>query len=199
MREHNFELYLGKLKKYYWEVGVLPTFDVMKELIGVKSRDLVSRFFSQMLERGFIEKESPKRYIPTNKLIASPLYGSVVCGTADEIESNIVNYIDLNKYIIGGNPEGIVLVETKGDSMEDIGIFEGDIVSVDLNNKYPHSGDLVIATIDGDGNFTLKEYGQDKFGNPLLRYRNERIYPGKIIEANQMNVVGVVKGLVRKF
>ncbi|MDD3145502.1 MAG: S24 family peptidase [Candidatus Gracilibacteria bacterium] len=198
MRKYNFELYISKLKAYYWEKGILPTVDVMQELLGIKSRDSISRFFNKLIEEGYLEKESIKKYIPTQKLTSFPVYDRVSCGMASEIESTPTNFIDINKYIIGGNPNGIVLVEVKGNSMEDAGIFEGDIVSLDTNNKYPRIGDIVISSIDGDNEFTLKRYDKEN-GIPYLKYENNSIYGDKKVEANTISIVGVVKGLVRQF
>lgn len=198
MRESNFNLYLDKLKKYYWENWILPTFDTMIELVKVNSRVSVTKFFNKLVEEWYLSKET-KKYYPTQKLTSTPLFWSVSCWSVDKIESNIVNYIDLNKYILWWNPTWIVLVEVKWDSMEDVWIFEWDIVSIDLNNKYPRSWDLVIATIDWDNEFTLKEYSKDKFWKTCLNYRNEKVYKSKIVEANQINIVWVVKWLVRKF
>lgn len=199
MREHNFNNYIKILKKYYWNNWIIPTFDVMRDFIGLKSNNSITRFYQKASELWFLNKDWSK-YFPTEKLTSSPLYWNISCWIADEIESNIVNYIDLNKYIIWWNPDWIVLVEAKWESMIDVWIFEWDIVSVDLNNNYPHNWDLVIATIDWDKNFTLKEYWKDKSWNSYLKYRNEWQYPWKIIEADsEIKIIWVVKWLVRKF
>ena len=173
MRKSNFDLYLSKLKAYYWDKWVIPTFDVMIELLWISSRDSIARFFTKLVDEEYLTKED-KKYFPTSKLSWAGLYGNVCCWVADEIESNIVNYIDLNKYILGWNPTWVVLVEVKWDSMIDVWIFEWDIVSVDLNNKYPHTWDLVIASINWDNEFTLKRYWKDKFWKAILEFQNDK-------------------------
>lgn len=198
MRKSNFDLYLSKLKSYYWDKWVIPTFDVMIDLLWISSRDSIARFFTKLVAEEYLTKDD-KKYFPTSKLSWAGLYGNIACWVADEIESNIVNYIDLNKYILGWNPTWVVLVEVKWDSMIDVWIFEWDIVSVDLNNKYPHVWDLVVASINWDNEFTLKRYWKDKNWKVVLEYQNDKKYWDKIIEATQINIIWVVKGLVRKF
>lgn len=198
MRKSNFDLYLSKLKAYYWDKWVIPTFDVMIDLLWISSRDSIARFFTKLVAEEYLTKDD-KKYFPTSKLSWAGLYGNIACWVADEIESNIVNYIDLNKYILGWNPTWVVLVEVKWDSMIDVWIFEWDIVSVDLNNKYPHVWDLVVASINWDNEFTLKRYWKDKNWKVVLEYQNDKKYWDKIIEATQINIIWVVKGLVRKF
>lgn len=200
MRKNNFDLSLSKLRAYYWDKWILPTFDTMKDLMWIKSRDGVSRFFNKLIEESYLEKETSKKYIPTEKMKSFPVYESVSCWVANEVESEPISTINIDKYIIWWNPNWIVLVEVKWDSMEGVWIYEWDIVSLDINNKYPRSWDLVIASIDWDNEFTLKRYEKDKFGGFILQYQNEDLYPWKIIEATEsIKIVGVVKWLVRQF
>jgi SOS-response transcriptional repressor LexA len=199
MAKNNFEFYLEKLKKYYWDNWVLPTFDIMLELTWLSSREAIAKFFNQLLENWYLmKKNSSKWYTPTEKLISFPLFSKVSCWTADEIESNIINYIDVNKYVLWWNPNWIILVEVKWDSMEDAWIYEWDIVSLDINNKYPYNWDLVIASIDWENEFTLKRYIKNQW-NAFLEYQNEKIYSWKKIEAKQITIIWVVKWLIRKF
>lgn len=198
MRKYNFELYISKLKAYYWEKWILPTVDVMQELLWIKSRDSISRFFNKLIEEWYLEKESIKKYIPTQKLTSFPVYDRVSCWMASEIESTPTNFIDINKYIIWWNPNWIVLVEVKWNSMEDAWIFEWDIVSLDTNNKYPRIWDIVISSIDWDNEFTLKRYDKENW-IPYLKYENNSIYWDKKVEANTISIVWVVKWLVRQF
>ncbi len=200
MRKQNFDLYLNKLKAYYWDKWVLPTFNTMRELMWINSWDWVTRFFSKLIEEWYLEKESPKKYNPTNKLTSFDLYSSVSCWVACEIDCEPIKTINIDKHIIGLNPNGVILVEVKWESMLDAWIQEWDIVSLDTKNKNPISWDIVIASVDWNNDFTLKRYMKDKSWSAYLKYENENKYKWEIIKANySINIVWVVKWLIRKF
>lgn len=65
--------------------------------------------------------------------------------------------IDITKEMVH-HPETTFYARVEGSSMEDVGIFDGDIVVVDRSLQ-AHDGDYVVACVDGE--FTLKEYRFD--------------------------------------
>lgn len=198
LRKNNFDIFLKKIKKYYWDFWIIPTFDTMVEITWNSSKTTITKFFNELVEKWYLKKEN-KKYIPMGKLSSIPLFSKISCWNSDEINIETENYIDLNKYVIWWNPSWIILLETKWDSMGDLWIFEWDIVSVDLNNKYPRNWDLVIVTINWENEFTLKEFWKSKDWKSYLFYRNYTVYKEKTIAANEINIVWVVKWLVRKF
>jgi repressor LexA len=82
--------------------------------------------------------------------------------------------------------------------MVDAGISEGDMV---LIRKQPDCevGDIVVA-LDENNENTLKIYGGiDKKGNKvILRYANEKTYPGKAILVNELVIQGVAKHVIKE-
>jgi len=60
--------------------------------------------------------------------------------------------IDLNKHLIK-HPSATFYARAKGDSMQDAGIFDGDLLMVDKNID-PVDGKIAICYIDGE--FTVK-------------------------------------------
>ena len=83
-----------------------------------------------------------------------------------------------------------------GDSMIDAHIADGDLVIAERTN-HARDGQIVIANVDDE--FTMKYFRQDK-KNPdrvWLEPANknfENIYP-----ENGMEIVAVVRGVVRKY
>ena len=63
--------------------------------------------------------------------------------------------IDINHFLVP-HPTSTFLIRVKGDSMILKGIVDGDYVVVDRSEKTPNEYDIVIATVDGSSNFTIK-------------------------------------------
>jgi len=85
-----------------------------------------------------------------------------------------------------------VLIRVKGDSMQDAGILEGDLVVVEKAASAKR-GDIVVAVVDNQ--FTLKRLDVER-GQFVLKPENkayEVIRPEGTLE-----IFGVMVGLVRK-
>lgn len=103
--------------------------------------------------------------------------------------------LNLNDYLLR-HPLSSFIVQTKGDSMIDAGIFEGDLVIVDRAVE-PRSGSLVLAFVDGD--FTIKEL-RFADGKPELHPKNASgQYPViRPTDLEHFSIEGVLVGVVRK-
>lgn len=81
-------------------------------------------------------------------------------------------------------------LEIRGDSMVGAGIFDRDIVIMELAE--PRHRDIVAALIDGD--VTLKRFLMQR-GRPFLRAENPK-YPD-LIPAQELVIQGVFRALIR--
>ena len=86
--------------------------------------------------------------------------GSVVAGFPSPAEQYLEPPLDLNEFLIK-RPAATYFVKVEGDSMIGAGIHDGDLLVVDRSLR-PASGDVIIASVDGD--FTVKTYRRDKDG-----------------------------------
>ena len=86
--------------------------------------------------------------------------GSVVAGFPSPAEQYLEPPLDLNELLIK-RPAATYFVRVEGDSMIDAGIHDGDLLVVDRSLR-PASGDVIIASVDGD--FTVKTFRRDKDG-----------------------------------
>lgn len=97
--------------------------------------------------------------------------------------------IDLNKELVR-HPATTFYARIIGDSMQDAGITDGDLIVIDRSLE-PREGDIVVAYIDGD--FTLKRISIDAAHHCLwLLPENEKYQPIKVTEDNDFIVWGVV-------
>jgi DNA polymerase V len=78
--------------------------------------------------------------------------GSVVAGFPSPAEQYLEPPLDLNELLVK-RPAATYFVRVEGDSMIEAGIHDGDLLIVDRSHR-PASGDVIIASVDGD--FTVK-------------------------------------------
>ena len=78
--------------------------------------------------------------------------GSVVAGFPSPAEQYLEPPLDLNELLVK-RPAATYFVRVEGDSMIEAGIHDGDLLVVDRSLR-PASGDVIIASVDGD--FTVK-------------------------------------------
>jgi DNA polymerase V len=99
--------------------------------------------------------------------------------------------LDLNNFL-APKPDRIFLVKVNGESMIDEGIFSGDILIIDKDEK-PKNGKVVVAALNGEMAVkTLRVID----GNVYLFSANKRFLPIEINEYMQFEVQGVVKHVI---
>ena len=84
-------------------------------------------------------------------------------------------------------------MKIKGESMINIGIYDGDMIIVEQTNV-AENGDVIVALVDGE-NATVKTFYKED-GHFRLQPENDNMEP--IISQN-VEVLGKVIGLIRYF
>lgn len=122
-----------------------------------------------------------------------PLYSSKVsAGFPSPAQDHLEMKISLDDLLHIGSPH-IYLVRVIGESMRDIGLFDGDLMVVDRSME-PRPNAIVIASLNGEPfvkRFTLEN------GQIVLRSENKKYAPRYVMEGDQFEVWGVVTGAVR--
>ena len=124
------------------------------------------------------------------------IVGSIPCGEAQIEDEYVEEYVNLPTALFGKGE--FYILRAHGNSMEDAGIEENDMVII---RRQPNAeiGDIVVA-LDDENQNTLKRYaGFDENGNAILEYMNEDVYPGKRIIVKQLTVQGVAKHVIKSF
>ncbi len=123
-----------------------------------------------------------------NAPLRLPLFGSsVAAGFASPADDHLEAELDLNEYLIA-HPSETFFVRAKGDSMQQAGIFDKDLMIVDRSLTAKHN-DIVIAAVAGD--LTVKRLVV-KLGVPWLYPANTNYKPIPIKEGSELYVWGVV-------
>jgi len=102
--------------------------------------------------------------------------------------------INLNEELVE-NPLATFFCRVSGDSMQDIGIYDGDLLVVDKSST-PKDGSIAVCYIDGE--FTLKKIKIDKDCCWLIP-ANSKYQPIKVTEENNFMVWGIVKHSIKSF
>lgn len=179
--------------------GRSPSLGAVAGGLGV-SRTTVYRYLVAMTDEGtglvYDGKTIETREFNNYNMRLSPtkIVGEIPCGEAQEEEEYVEDYINLPASIFGSGE--FYVLRAAGDSMEDAGIKEGDMVVI-LRQPEARKGDIVVA-LDDEGKNTLKRYGgKDKRGNYTLEYMNEAIYPGRKILVKEFVVQGVACHVIK--
>jgi DNA polymerase V len=85
-------------------------------------------------------------------------------------------------------------VRVEGDSMQDAGIYDGNLLVVD-KSLHPQDGDIVVCFLDGE--FTLK-YIQIEQDAVWLIPANKEFQPIKVTAGNEFIIWGIVTYSIKK-
>ena len=123
------------------------------------------------------------------------IISKVSAGFPSPADDYLENNLNLDKLLIKNRPSTF-LIRAGGDSMINIGIYDGDILIVDrsLDAK---SKDIVIASIFGE--LTVKKLLLDIHGNPQLKSENELYSNIEIKNKEDLIIWGVVTSAIHQF
>jgi DNA polymerase V len=129
------------------------------------------------------------------KKTPAPLFSSCVqAGFPSSVEDSIENSLDLNRFVLK-NPASTFFVKVEGNSMEDAGIFSGDILVVD-RSLTARNGNIVIAIVFDE--LTVKRLSV-RNNEYFLIAENEGYEPLRITEEMESSIWGVVTHSLRTF
>ena len=124
------------------------------------------------------------------KLLSHRISAGFPSPAADYVEDGL----DLNNYLIQNKPATFMFT-VRGESMIVAGIHDGDKVVVDRALKAKHN-DIVVAVVDGE--YTIKRLYKYR-GRIELRPENPDYQPITFTEGHELQIWGVVIGVVRKY
>ena len=182
--------FFEKLKSKYGK-EVLPSFETLAQEFGFKHKNSVWQYFNKFREYGLLDENNGRFKISKELFGAIEFSSTVKAGFAAVAEDSIEKRISLDEAFEIDSPSTFIFT-VSGDSMTDLGIFEGDKVVVRKCSE-AKNGDVVIAYIDGG--FTLKTY-RNKDGKVWLEPANSA-YPN-IYPKEKLEIFGVAQGIVRK-
>lgn len=181
---------------YLSEHGYSPALSEIAHGIGISpnSISLISRSIHALREQGRL-KFCKKGYrnlqvVETEEAFSLPLMGRIAAGTPIEaIEDK--QSIDFRSLLSGKNQ---FVLEVKGDSMIDEGIWDGDLV-ICQSTRQAAENDIVVALIDQQ-EATLKRLSYKIKDHITLIPANPHLKP-KAYPPQRVQIQGVLMGLLR--
>lgn len=198
------EKILDTIKKFIAEKGYSPTIRELCALCKLNSTATMFVHLKNLTQKGYINQTGskfrtielvvPNEYDKKNNndnVVSVPLLGKVAAGNPIEAIENPDEYFSLPKEFIPMNHE-VFTLKVSGDSMINVGIFDGDIVVVE-KNRTANNGEIVVAMTD-ENEVTLKRFYKEK---DHIRLQPENDYLEPIILKN-VTILGKAIGLYRK-
>ena len=207
-------MFINKINK---ETGQCPSFDEMKNAIGLKSKSGIHALINSLEERNFIKKlphkaralevirlprfkpqaiieEEKKREIALQNSSAQiPLYGKIAAGTPIEAIANETETISVPFCMVErGNYYALTI---EGDSMVEAGIMNGDTAII-KKQEQARDGEIVVALVDNN-EATLKKIRKD--GNIIQLIPCNKEYKTQTYSANRISIQGILSGIIRKY
>lgn len=196
------EIILTNIKKFMAEKGYAPTIRELCKICNLNSTATMFVHLKNLTKKGYINQtESKFRTIELNvpneyaikdeEVVSVPLLGKVAAGNPIEAIENPNEYFSLPKEFVPKNHD-VFTLEVNGESMINVGIFDGDIVIVKKQSN-ANNGEIVVAMTD-ENEVTLKRFYKES-DHIRLQPENDFLKP---IILNNVTILGKAIGLYRK-
>ena len=190
------------IKQLVAKNGYPPTVREIGEKANLNSPATIHFHLTKLEEKGYIRKGSsknrtieilvPNEYIEKEENVVDvPLLGKVTAGTPIEAIETPDEYFSLPANLINTKND-VFTLRVSGESMINVGIYDGDILIVERRNT-AHNGETVVA-MNSDNEATVKTFYKEN-GYFRLQPENDTMEP---IILKEVTILGKVIGLYRK-
>lgn len=184
--------YAAKLRDYYAEHRVLPSYSTVATILGLRSTSAVAAMVKRMKEGGLLDSAPGGRLQPGSRFFDRLVADTISAGIPQSANDVPVEGLNVDAYLVD-QPSRTVLLAVKGDSMIEAGLMPGDTVVV-KKGAPAQPGDVVVAVVDNE--FTVKYLAQDNRG--FFLKPGNRAYP-PIRAKDHLEIYGLVVGMFRKY
>lgn len=176
--------------------GYPPSVREIGEAVGLKSSSTVHSHLVNLEKKGYIRRDPTKpRAIEVlgskSSVIRVPVVGRVAAGKPVLAVENIESTFPLPASFLS-NTDDVFMLTTKGDSMINAGIYDGDYLVVNQQHT-AEDGDIVVALLNGE-DATVKRFFKEK-NSVRLQPENDLMEP---IRSKEVIILGKVIGVFRK-
>lgn len=190
------------LKKLIAKNGYPPTVREIGEEAHLSSPATIHFHLKKLEEKGYIKKDDnknrtleilvPNEYLEQDdSVVEVPLVGKVTAGTPIEAIERPEEFFSLPANLITNRNEVFTLT-VSGESMINVGIYDGDILIVERRNT-ARNGETVVA-MNENNEATVKTFYKED-GYFRLQPENDTMEP---IILKECTILGKVIGLYRK-
>ncbi len=199
------------------ENGCCPSYEEMKQAVGIKSKSGIYALIEELIERDFIRKLphkaralevlkiprfKPREIVEEEKKIKLalqnssaqiPLYGKIAAGTPIEAIAYENETISVPfDFIDRGD---FYALKVEGESMIEAGIMDGDTAII-KRAQVAENGQIVVALVD-DSEATLKIWQKKKDEVWLVPCNKD--YEIRKLPLSRVKIQGVLSGIIRRY
>ena len=189
---------LEYIKETILKKGYPPAVREICEAVHLKSTSSVHSHLETLEEKGYIRRDPTKPRtieiiddcfnLTRREVVNVPLLGTVAAGVPLLDEENIENYYPIPVELLPN--EDTFMLNVKGNSMINAGIFDGDQLIVERCST-AYDGEIVVALVDDSA--TVKRFYKED-GYYRLQPENDEMEP---ILVDHLEILGKVIGLFR--
>ena len=189
---------LEYIKSEILRIGYPPAVREICEAVGLRSTSSVHSHLETLEKNGYIRRDPTKPRaieiiddsfnLTRREMVNVPMVGQVAAGEPILAEQNISNYFPIPMEFMPNNETFMLTV--KGESMVNVGIYDGDYVLVE-KRQTASNGEMVVALVDDSA--TVKTFYKE---NGYYRLQPENDYMDPIIVPT-VEILGKVIGVFR--
>jgi len=182
------------IEQYIFKNNYPPTIREMCDHLKLDSTSSVVYHLKKLEKMGKITRDASKNRAieltdkPIINSITLPVVGTIAAGQPILAEESWMDKIVISENFFMGN--NLFVLKVKGDSMIEVGIFDGDYVVIS-KQSVANNGEIVACLIDNEA--TVKRFYKEN-GFFRLQPENSSMRP---IYTDHVEVLGKVVGLIR--
>ncbi len=189
---------LEYIKETILKKGYPPAVREICEAVNLKSTSSVHSHLETLEKNGYIRRDPTKPRtieiiddcfnLARREVVNVPLLGTVAAGMPLLAQENIENYFPIPAEMLPDKE--VFMLRVKGDSMIEVGIFNGDLIFVE-KAVTAENGEIVVALLDDSA--TVKRFYKED-GYYRLQPENSSM---EAILTDEVQILGKVIGLFR--
>lgn len=191
---------LDFIKDCILQKGYPPSVREICEAVKLKSTSSVHSHLETLEKNGYIRRDPTKPRtieilddsfgLTRRELVNVPIIGQVTAGQPILAVENIEDYFPVPPEYL--HNKTTFMLKVKGDSMINVGIYDGDLILVE-EQPTASNNEIVVALVDDSA--TVKRFFKEN-GHYRLQPENDFMEP---IIVEQVSILGKVIGLFRTF
>lgn len=192
------------IKNTIIDTGIPPSIREICKGLNTKSTSTIHLHLTSLEKKGYISRNKAKnrsieilepnfygrQTVDNDKYLEVPILGDITAGIPMIAEEIYEDTFPIPFEYIGSNE--VFMLKVRGQSMRDIGIYDGDLVLCSKDNL-AKNGEVVVALIDDSA--TVKTFYKEN-GHFRLQPENDDYEP---IIVDDVMILGKVIGLFRSF
>jgi repressor LexA len=194
---------LDYVTQYIEMHGYAPSYREIAEAFNLGSVATVADHIDTLVAKGLLTKSDnsarslqvvQEEDFDEDRAVGLPILGLIAAGQPIQTMGGHTETLEVPPFMVGTRHSYVLQV--KGDSMIEDGIFEGDYVVIQ-EKEVPSNGEMVVALINGE-EATLKRYYKEK-DHIRLQPANSAYEPIIVKSSTPIKIQGICIGVIRKY